>query len=239
MFNLKALLFSMRKRLTRNSQKDLTILSLHQVMHHQNQIIQQLQSENQELKQLANLDELTRLANRRKFYAYLYQAWEKITQQNLSVILCDVDFFKPYNDTYGHIAGDVALKQIADVIQNAVHDILDPNSFLVARYGGEEFAVILPVLTTQQVMQIAEHIRRQVADLKIPHEQSKISSFVTLSLGVSSHQPEDQFSPLELLMNADRALYQAKSKGRNRVVLSHHHQQTCELNVFCSCSERA
>lgn len=238
MFNLKAILFSMRKRLTRNSKTDLTILSLHQVIQHQNQMLQQLQSENQELRQLANLDELTRLANRRKFYAYLYEQWEQCSQQPLSVILCDVDFFKPYNDTYGHIAGDITLKQIADATQKAVQEILDPNSFLVARYGGEEFAVILPQLNTQQAMQIAEHIRQQVAALQIPHAQSKISSFVTLSLGVANRKPNDEFSPLELLMDADRALYKAKYKGRNRVGYSSH-LHSCETTTFCSCCEQA
>ncbi|WP_425354850.1 GGDEF domain-containing protein [Limnoraphis robusta] len=201
-------------------------------------MLQQLQSENQELRQLANLDELTRLANRRKFYAYLYEQWEQCSQQPLSVILCDVDFFKPYNDTYGHIAGDITLKQIADATQKAVQEILDPNSFLVARYGGEEFAVILPQLNTQQAMQIAEHIRQQVAALQIPHAQSKISSFVTLSLGVASRKPNDEFSALELLMDADRALYKAKSKGRNRVGYSSH-LQSCETTTFCSCCEQA
>ncbi|MEB3278278.1 MAG: diguanylate cyclase [Lyngbya sp.] len=227
----------MRKRLTQNSETDLTILSLHQVIQHQNKIIQQLQAENQELRYLANLDELTRLANRRRFYGYLYEEWEKCNEQPLSVILCDVDFFKAYNDTYGHIAGDVTLKQIAEAIQNAVQELIEPNSFLVARYGGEEFAVILPGLNTPEAMRIAEHIRQKVAQLKINHEQSKIASFVTMSLGVASRKPDDNLSPLELLMNADRALYQAKSKGRNRVAYTSH-LHGCEVNTFGCCCER-
>lgn len=239
MFNLKAILFSMRQRFNRNSKTDLTILSLHQVIQHQNQMLQQLQSENKELKYLANLDELTRLANRRKFYAYLYEEWEKCSEQSLSVIICDVDFFKAYNDTYGHLAGDVTLKQIAEAIQKAVQEILDPNSFLVARYGGEEFAVILPQLETEQALEIAEQIRSHVAALKIPHKQSKVSSCVTLSLGVATRKPEDKLSPLELLMNADKSLYKAKSKGRNRVVYSYLQHRSCETNAFCSCCESA
>ena len=228
----------MRKRLTRNSKTDLTILSLHQVIQHQNQMLKQLQSENQELRHLANLDELTRLANRRKFYAYLYEQWEDCREQSLSVILCDVDFFKAYNDTYGHIAGDITLKNIAEAIQNAVQELLDPNSFLVARYGGEEFAVILPRLNTQKTLEIAEHIRQNVYDLQIPHEQSKIGSYVTMSLGVASRQPDEELSPLELLMNADRALYRAKSEGRNRAALNASKSDS-EINAFCSCCEQA
>ena len=237
LFNLKAILFSMRKRFTRNSKTDLTILSLHQVIQHQNQMIEQLQSENQQLRYLANFDELTRLANRRKFYGYLYEEWEKYTEQSFSIIICDVDFFKAYNDTYGHLAGDVALKQIGEATQKAVQNLLPPNSFLVARYGGEEFAVILPGLNTQQAVQIAEQIRRQVLALEIAHEQSNISSFVTMSFGVSSRTVDDQFSPLELLMNADRALYKAKSKGRNRVAYNSQ-LHSCETDNFCCCSEQ-
>ncbi|WP_413166400.1 GGDEF domain-containing protein [Capilliphycus salinus ALCB114379] len=237
MFNLKAILFSMRKRFTGKSKTDLTILSLHQVIQHQNQIIQQLQSENQDLRCLANLDELTRLANRRKFYSYLYETWEKSNQEPFSVIIADVDFFKAYNDTYGHLAGDVTLKQIAEAIQKGVQEVLEPDSFLVARYGGEEFAVIIPGLNTQQSLAIADKVRQQVFDLNIPHEESKTAPFVTMSLGVATRKPDDNFSPLELLMNADRALYKAKSKGRNRVAYSSH-LHSSESHTFCSCCEQ-
>ncbi|MDY7023785.1 MAG: diguanylate cyclase, partial [Cyanobacteriota bacterium] len=220
------------------SKSNSTVSNLNQVIEYQNQILHQLRSENQELRYLANSDELTQLANRRRFYSYLSEVWEKCDSQSLSVILCDVDSFKTYNDNYGHLAGDLTLKQIAEATQNAVQEMLPSHSFLVARYGGEELAVILPSLNVKQALTVAERIRLKVSELKIPHLYSKASNIVTMSLGIASRQPSESVSPLELLRNADCALYKAKSLGRDRVVCSQQRDESKTRN-FCSCQEKA
>lgn len=174
-----------------------------------------LKKANQELERLANLDGLTEVANRRRFDEYLSRNWQEMQQQQapLSLILCDVDYFKLYNDKYGHQAGDDCLKKIAKAINNAV----SPGESLVARYGGEEFAVVLPATDMVGAKAVAVAIRRQVALLKMVHEDSQVSPYVTLSMGVASIIPNHRFSPKQLLLQADNALYKAKQHGRNRV----------------------
>jgi diguanylate cyclase (GGDEF)-like protein len=130
----------------------------------------------------------------------------------LSLILCDIDFFKKYNDTYGHQAGDACLRKVANALTFCAKRSVD----LVARYGGEEFAVILPNTTTAGASQVAEEIREFVNSLKIPHAQSAVSEHVTLSLGVASMEPTLDTSPSMLIATADAALYRAKAAGRNK-----------------------
>lgn len=182
----------------------------------QAELYQQLTRANQELQRLATLDGLTQVANRRQFDQCLEQEWRRLArdQVSLSLILCDVDCFKLYNDTYGHQAGDSCLKQVARAIQRVAKRPAD----LVARYGGEEFAVILPNTPAEGAIQLAEAIRTRVKELGIVHASSPISDCVTLSLGVASIFPSPRTSPTLLVMTADKALYQAKAAGRDQVV---------------------
>lgn len=163
---------------------------------------------NQELERLASIDALTTVANRREFDQYLRQ------QLPLTIIMCDVDYFKSYNDTYCHQAGDYCLKQVAQAIKRSVKRPAD----LVARYGGEEFAVILPNTTIEGGIHVAEIIQQQVRLLEIVHHSSDVSRYVTVSMGVASIVPNQQLSREVLIVAADRGLYKAKRQGRNMIV---------------------
>ncbi len=184
----------------------------------QAELYKQLQAANFELGRLATLDGLTQVPNRRHFNQYLELQWREAhrEQTSLSIILCDVDHFKKYNDTYGHLAGDDCLKAVA----NALTDMIKRPDDLAARYGGEEFAMILPRTDLTGAAHIAEAIRQQVYALQEPHRSSDTADVVTLSLGVASivpTSPEQSFQ--ELINQADQALYKAKGTGRNRIAL--------------------
>ncbi len=176
-----------------------------------------LQEAHEKLQELAVLDELTQIANRRRFDEALIREWNRLKREGLpiSLIMCDVDCFKLYNDTYGHQAGDACLRSIADTIKGNIKRSVD----IVARYGGEEFVVIMPNTYAEGAMKVAESIRIAVEQLKIPHDSSVISPFITLSLGVSSMIPTRACPPDRLVKDADNALYEAKRKGRNRTVM--------------------
>jgi diguanylate cyclase (GGDEF)-like protein len=182
----------------------------------QAQLYQQLEAANGELRRLAAFDGLTQVSNRRRFDEYLAQEWQRLsqTQAPLSLILADIDFFKSYNDTYGHVAGDECLQRVAQTISQVVAG----TAGLVARYGGEEFGVILPDTPLARAMVVAERIRVKVAQLRIPHQNSPVHGYVTLSLGVSSILPNPEATPAQLVAAADQALYQAKQQGRNCLV---------------------
>lgn len=171
---------------------------------------------NQQLELFALLDGLTGVANRRKFDEYLNLEWQRLAREKLpmSLLFCDVDFFKTYNDTYGHLTGDDCLKQVAKAIKLNIQRPTD----LLARYGGEEFAVILSNTNDQGAIDLAENIRQKVYDLKIPHSQSRVDHFVTLSIGVATIVPDVVISPDTLIEVGDKALYTAKAQGRNRIV---------------------
>ncbi len=175
-----------------------------------------LQKANQELQLLATLDSLTQVANRRRFDECLDLAWRISVREQvpLSLLLCDVDFFKLYNDAKGHQAGDECLYQVAQAMKGVIKRPAD----LVARYGGEEFAVVLPNTHGEGAFKVAEQIRLSVKMLAIAHPQSPMSEYVTLSLGVSCTIPCHHCSPEGLIATADRALYQAKESGRDRSV---------------------
>ena len=185
----------------------------------QTQLYRELESTNQLLQKLVSLDGLTHLANRRRFDEYFAQEWQRMTREQapLSLILCDIDFFKLYNDTYGHQAGDECLRQIAQAIHHSVKRPAD----LAARYGGEEFVVILPHTQATGGASVATEIQERVQLLKIPHQSSTISPFVTLSLGIATTVPWHDSSPDLLLNIADKALYQAKTAGRNQYCVQH------------------
>ncbi|MGK7916790.1 MAG: diguanylate cyclase [Prochloraceae cyanobacterium] len=172
---------------------------------------------NKELESLSLLDSLTQVANRRYFDDYLNQEWQTLAakERPLSLILADVDYFKRYNDEYGHQQGDDCLIQVAQAMSRPVK----PQADLVARYGGEEFAVILPNSGAEGALKIAEAIRWELKKLKIPHAQSSVSAYVTLSLGVVSMIPTTEDSIKRLIALADKALYEAKNQGRDRFIL--------------------
>jgi diguanylate cyclase (GGDEF)-like protein len=176
----------------------------------------ELRNANDQLQRLALVDGLTQVSNRRFFDERLQQEWRRLARSGeaLSIILCDVDFFKKYNDTYGHLAGDACLQQVAKAIQLAVKRPAD----VVARYGGEEFVVILPETGAAGALHVADQILRQVSSLKIPHESSEISEYVTVSVGVATTLPTPEVEPSELVKKADESLYNAKQNGRNRIV---------------------
>jgi diguanylate cyclase (GGDEF)-like protein len=174
-----------------------------------------LQAANQELQRLAHQDSLTQIANRRCFDLCLNQEWRRLMRESqpLSLILCDVDFFKSYNDTYGHQAGDNCLRRIASAIATAIKRPSD----VVARYGGEEFVIILPNTPALGALHIAEEIQTAVSALELVHVGSQISPYITLSMGVTAVVPRAHISPMSLIAAADRALYKAKSSGRDRI----------------------
>jgi diguanylate cyclase (GGDEF)-like protein len=183
----------------------------------QAQLYKQLEAANQALQQLANVDGLTNVANRRHFDQCLNSKWLSLAQEQapLSLILCDIDYFKRYNDKYGHPAGDTCLQKVASVLKYTAQT----SQNLVARYGGEEFAVIMPHSTAGGAVSIAASMQAGVRELEIVHVESAVSNYVTLSLGVGTVIPSFDSSPQELITIADKALYQAKEQGRNRIIL--------------------
>jgi len=178
------------------------------------QVFLDLYSQRKTLEFLSSFDGLTGITNRRYFDEHLKVEWQRAYEDSslLGLIIIDVDHFKLYNDNYGHLAGDDCLKRVADCISKSLKRSTD----FVSRYGGEEFAVILPGANFSSAMRIAENIRKDVESLKIPHELSEASDYVTVSLGASSIMPIKESSPEELIKKADKALYRAKENGRNR-----------------------
>lgn len=179
----------------------------------QAELYEQLQTANRELKQLAISDGLTQIANRRHFNQLLQSEWKRLARERspLSIILCDIDYFKLYNDTYGHLAGDTCLQQVARVLRHATHRPAD----LAARYGGEEFVIMLPNTELAGAVRVAESIRSRMHRLAIAHVNSPVKPLVTLSLGVASAIPVSHVSPESLIRTADLALYRAKTMGRD------------------------
>jgi diguanylate cyclase (GGDEF)-like protein len=180
------------------------------------QALKQLEEANETLQKLSSLDGLTGIANRRSFDQTLNKEWNLAVRQGslLSLILFDIDFFKAYNDSYGHQAGDDCLKQVSYAADALIRRPAD----LLARYGGEEFAVILPNTTSKGAALVAENIRQAVSSQQIPHSASCIAGHVTISVGVMTMMPLQQDALTELIEEADKALYQAKQNGRNRVI---------------------
>ena len=169
-----------------------------------------LASSNQELSKFAYIDALTRIPNRRAYEEHFNK--NRRQGRQVGLIICDVDFFKGYNDTYGHQAGDICLQRVAHAIFSSVR-----RKDLAARYGGEEFVVLVHDASEDIVLEVAERMREQVQKMKLEHKASKVCPHVTISCGAFSFQ-DDGKSPLkELLEIADKGLYQAKESGRNRV----------------------
>ncbi len=177
-------------------------------------LYEQLQQVNQELERLAAVDDLTQVANRRRFDELLNREWQRLARSKapLSLILGDVDYFKRYNDTYGHRAGDMCLAQVAQALSGAARRATD----LVARYGGEEFVMVLPNTDRAGAVRVAINLQAAIEALQIPHKASDVGDFVTMSLGIATTIPRTDRVPAELVEVADRALYQSKLRGRNR-----------------------
>ncbi len=171
-----------------------------------------------ELQRLATRDGLTSVANRRCFDDTLDMEWRRASRESraLSLLMVDVDYFKRYNDTYGHQGGDECLRQVAAAMTGAVQRASDA----VARYGGEEFAILLAATEPEGALIVAERIRAAVEALALPHSGSEIADHVTVSIGVASVPATHSGMPAELVAAADAALYRAKHQGRNRAVLT-------------------
>jgi diguanylate cyclase (GGDEF)-like protein/PAS domain S-box-containing protein len=186
-----------------------------------------LQKANDELQRLAALDDLTQIANRRRFDARLEQEWRRARRDRrpLGVIICDVDKFKNYNDAYGHLQGDQALYRVAQAANNALKRPMD----LVARYGGEEFAILLPDTDTAGARQVALEVQKAVAAMRIAHGASEVCDHVTLSFGVAAMIPAADRPSKIFLEIADRALYRAKAQGRNCIVCAADRNQEITL----------
>jgi diguanylate cyclase (GGDEF)-like protein len=169
-----------------------------------------------EMKQLSITDELTQVANRRHFNQVLAQEWHRMQRasQTLAVILIDIDCFKPYNDHYGHQAGDRCLQQVAKVLAEGVRRSGD----FVARYGGEEFVIIVPNCTREQVEILTTRLYEQLSQQSLEHAKSVVGQYVTMSMGVAIGQPNDEQLPEQIVAYADQSLYQAKAQGRNQSV---------------------
>jgi diguanylate cyclase (GGDEF)-like protein len=175
----------------------------------------QLRDARRQLTDLANVDELTGLGNRRLVNKVLQEEINRARRSGaeMAVILLDVDYFKNYNDTYGHPAGDSVLQKLADVMQRATTRAGE----VVARYGGEEFILVLPGASSTSALRTAERLRELVMEESMPHETSKAAKYITVSQGVVSIRPDAELQPSDLINLADKALYQAKDAGRNAI----------------------
>lgn len=178
---------------------------------------QKLHQANEMLYQISRTDELTGIANRRHFDELFETEWRRAARLSkpIAVILIDIDFFKNYNDTYGHQMGDECLKRVANALKRAIKRPCD----VLARYGGEEFIVVLSDTDGNGAVRVAKSIQSNVAALSIEHKNSHVGNTVTVSFGISSMVPEINGSPELLIAKADSALYQAKHEGRNRIKL--------------------
>ena len=173
----------------------------------------ELEQSNIELQKLSSLDGLTGIANRRSFDDFLAKECLRSARDNtaLSLLMIDIDFFKPFNDNYGHLAGDDCLRKVAAALDEVIHRPAD----LVARYGGEEFGVVLPNTDDAGAIKLAEKLSEKIRSLNITHEFSEAAKHITLSIGITHGVACEGTSPSDLIKQADQALYSAKESGRN------------------------
>jgi diguanylate cyclase (GGDEF)-like protein len=178
----------------------------------------QLEHRNRDLERISALDTLTQIANRGRFDGALRQEWRRCARDEspLSLVFCDIDYFKRFNDTYGHQAGDECLVRVAQ----AMDETLNRPADLVARYGGEEFIALLVDTDVEGARMLAERMRARIESLRVEHRASDVCPYLTVSLGVATIVPQVAVRPEDLVDLADRALYAAKEGGRNRVTTS-------------------
>ena len=176
----------------------------------------ELELANEELQRIARIDALTGIANRRYFDEVFFNEYNRAIheQRSISLLMIDIDFFKKYNDNYGHVSGDNCLKKVTQAISKEVHR----SGEIIARYGGEEFVVLLPNTDTKEAMLVANKIIHSVSSLKTPHCSSTVCAYVTISIGATTMANFKGYNQLDLLKIADKALYMAKENGRNQVM---------------------
>lgn len=167
-----------------------------------------------QLASLSSLDGLTGIANRRRFDEFLRMEWNRGLRErsSLSILILDIDHFKRYNDSFGHVAGDECIKAVAAGLSDVIHRSTD----LIARYGGEEFGIVLPNTGITGIEFLSKMIIQAVERLNIPHPDSPVASHVTVSIGGASVEPSEDLSLTDFIQAADKALYQSKQGGRNR-----------------------
>ena len=175
----------------------------------------ELERVNQKLEKLSQIDSLTGIFNRFVFDKTIEAEWDRCKRYfiPLSLIMIDIDFFKAFNDSYGHQAGDDCLRKVSQVLSSSARRSSDT----VARYGGEEFAIVLTYMEKESVLEFAEQLRKRVEQLAIPHMYSSVSNYITISLGIYTVIPSDMLSIEQFIKTADEALYEAK-KCRNKVI---------------------
>lgn len=180
-----------------------------------NDLNSELQCHKEKLAELSYVDGLTAIPNRRRFNEYLEAEWKRAMRSGspLSLILIDIDFFKQYNDHYGHSAGDECLVLVGQTISTCSKRSSD----LVSRYGGEEFAVVLPETGYTGAMKVAEEIQTSIRELSIEHGYSKIAPQITVSIGVACVVPTQKHTYMDLLNATDNQMYKAKENGRNQI----------------------
>jgi len=179
-------------------------------------LAESLTHSNERLLRLAEIDPLTQVFNRRSMDRFLSDEWVRHLKDNraLTVLFLDIDYFKEYNDTYGHLAGDHCLCAVAQTLRENIRNERD----MVARYGGEEFAVILPHTECREARHIAQRIMEDIQELCIMHTNSRVADELTVSIGITTMVPDPKEDVSAILSTADKALYDAKRGGRNRVV---------------------
>ena len=178
---------------------------------------EKLQNANEKLEHLTLVDSLTQLYNRRYFEKQMEMEWKKCHRESkrLAMLVIDIDYFKAFNDRYGHSAGDECLKKVASILSSSLHRPGD----IIARIGGEEFVVLLPGIDEEGAIKVAEAMQENLEAAKILHEKSPISEYVTVSIGVAVTYPTEAITALALFKAADKALYRGKTQGRNHIVV--------------------
>jgi diguanylate cyclase (GGDEF)-like protein len=209
------------KKNTKLKNKNSTILTLNAQLQTENnersKAEKELQLVNKQLHHLTITDALTQISNRRHFDHYLDQECSRLNRNSsfpLALLLCDIDYFKLYNDYYGHQIGDDCLVRVARVLA----EVANRPSDLAARYGGEEFVLVVPQTDIAGVKLMAENIHQLLREDKMPHKTSKVSQQITLSIGIAITKPKQHYTPEQLIKVADNALYQVKENGRNGTV---------------------
>jgi diguanylate cyclase (GGDEF)-like protein len=177
------------------------------------ELLKSLQLTNTQLQQQNIIDELTKIANRRHFDETLEKEWlrAKRFRTSLALLMIDIDFFKQYNDSFGHLKGDECLKRIATVLSNSLNRPAD----FVARYGGEEFCILIPETDMDGALTFAEKVHSAIIELKIDNPGSEVSKYLTISIGIAAIVPKHDDSYMDLIYTSDKALYKAKADGRN------------------------